>query len=131
MSEEFSGGCYVANSPPRVTTEFGPHLRTPVGPIHFAGTETATRWSGYMDGAVQAGERAAHEVLTKLADELIHLVKPAAFVEEQPRDPDSEVIERPSTLTLLETSLPGVGTVVVILLSLFVVLIGWFLQRFR
>ena len=27
------------------------------------GTETATVWIGYMDGAVQAGERAAHEVL--------------------------------------------------------------------
>ncbi|MEX2449135.1 MAG: FAD-dependent oxidoreductase [Solirubrobacterales bacterium] len=27
------------------------------------GTETATVWSGYMEGALQAGERAAAEVL--------------------------------------------------------------------
>ena len=37
-------------------------LREPTGRIHYAGTETATHWSGYMDGAVEAGERAAREV---------------------------------------------------------------------
>jgi monoamine oxidase len=34
--------------------------------IYWAGTETATQWCGYMDGAVQAGERAALEVLYEL-----------------------------------------------------------------
>lgn len=33
-----------------------------MGRIYFAGTETATHWSGYMEGAVEAGERAAVEV---------------------------------------------------------------------
>lgn len=37
-------------------------LREPFGRLYFAGTETATKWSGYMDGAVRAGERAAREV---------------------------------------------------------------------
>lgn len=37
-------------------------LREPVGRLYFAGTETATEWSGYMEGAVEAGERAAREV---------------------------------------------------------------------
>ena len=37
-------------------------IRKPVGRIHFAGTECATMWVGYMDGAIQAGERAAREV---------------------------------------------------------------------
>lgn len=37
-----------------------------MGRIYFAGTETATHWSGYMEGAVEAGERAAVEVLTSL-----------------------------------------------------------------
>ena len=37
-------------------------LRQPVGRIHWAGTETATYWNGYMDGAVSSGERAAAEV---------------------------------------------------------------------
>ncbi len=38
-------------------------IRTPHGRLYFAGTETATEWTGYMDGAVEAGERAAREVL--------------------------------------------------------------------
>lgn len=33
-----------------------------MGRLYFAGTETATEWSGYMEGAVQAGERATREV---------------------------------------------------------------------
>lgn len=37
-------------------------IRDPVDRIYFAGTETATHWSGYMEGAVEAGERAAREV---------------------------------------------------------------------
>ncbi|MCG8421773.1 MAG: FAD-dependent oxidoreductase [Proteobacteria bacterium] len=39
----------------------------PFGRIHLAGTETATRWPSYMEGAVEAGERAAGEVLSRLA----------------------------------------------------------------
>jgi monoamine oxidase len=30
---------------------------------HWAGTETATYWNGYMDGAVSSGERVAVEVI--------------------------------------------------------------------
>ena len=43
-------------------TAFGPALREPIGPLHWAGTETATKWNGYIDGALQSGERAAREV---------------------------------------------------------------------
>lgn len=38
-------------------------LRRPWQYIHFAGTELATSWCGYMSGAVQSGYRAAAEVL--------------------------------------------------------------------
>lgn len=41
-------------------------MREPHGRVHFAGTETATRWSGYMDGAIQAAERAVKEVITSV-----------------------------------------------------------------
>jgi monoamine oxidase len=41
----------------------GSTIRMPHGLVHWAGTETATYWSGYMDGAVSAGLRAAAEVL--------------------------------------------------------------------
>ena len=65
-AERWSGGCYGAHLAPGVLTAFGPDLRTPVGRIHWAGTETATVWAGYMEGAVRSGERAATEVLTAL-----------------------------------------------------------------
>lgn len=61
--EQYSGGCYTAYFPPGIMTQYGRVIRQPVGRIYFAGTETATQWSGYMEGAVQAGERAAREVL--------------------------------------------------------------------
>jgi monoamine oxidase len=61
--DEWARGCYVANMAPGAWTDFGPHLRRPIGRIHWAGTETATEWNGYIDGAIQAGERAADEVL--------------------------------------------------------------------
>lgn len=39
---------------------------SPVECVHWAGTETAPQWPGYMDGGVQAGERAAREVAQAL-----------------------------------------------------------------
>jgi len=33
-----------------------------VGLIHWAGTETAERWCGYIDGAIKSRERAEDEV---------------------------------------------------------------------
>ena len=62
-AEEWTRGCYGAHMAPGVMTQFAPVLREPVGRIHWAGTETATAWSGYMDGALTSGERAAAEVL--------------------------------------------------------------------
>ncbi|KAG8589735.1 hypothetical protein GDO81_006509 [Engystomops pustulosus] len=64
--EQYSGGCYTAYFPPGVMTQYGSVIRQPVGKLYFAGTETATQWSGYMEGAVQAGERAAREIMCKM-----------------------------------------------------------------
>ena len=61
--EVYTGGCPVGITPPGVLTEYGSALRAPVGRVHWAGTETATVWCGYMDGAIQSGKRAAGEVL--------------------------------------------------------------------
>jgi monoamine oxidase len=63
--ERWSGGCYLAHMPPGVLTQFGRALRTPVGRIHWAGTETATVSHGTIDGAIRSGARAAAEVLTR------------------------------------------------------------------
>jgi len=64
-AETYSGGCYTALFAPGQLTELGSALREPCGRVHFAGCETATRWIGYMDGAIEAGERAAEEVLAR------------------------------------------------------------------
>ncbi len=60
--EEWTRGCYAGYFGPGGWSDFGRALREPVGRIHWAGTETATVWSGYMEGAVRSGERAAAEV---------------------------------------------------------------------
>ena len=62
-AEEWSRGCYGAYLPPGAWTAFGPALRPPVGPLHWAGAEHAERWSGYMEGAVRSGEGAAATLL--------------------------------------------------------------------
>jgi monoamine oxidase len=67
--EEYTRGCYAGYLPPGVMTMYGDALRAPVGRLHWAGTETATVWNGYMDGAVQSGERAAAEVLARLQEQ--------------------------------------------------------------
>jgi monoamine oxidase len=65
-ADEYSRGCYGGFMPPGAWTSHGPALRRPVGPIHWAGAETAERWAGYMDGAVSSGRRAAAEVIDAL-----------------------------------------------------------------
>lgn len=61
-TQEWTRGCYGAHLPPGAWTQVGHTLRTPAGPVHWAGTETAERWCGYVDGAISSGERAAREV---------------------------------------------------------------------
>ena len=62
-AEPYSRGCYAGVPTPGTWTSYGRALREPVGRVHWAGTETATRWMGYFDGAIQAGRRAASEAL--------------------------------------------------------------------
>lgn len=61
--DEFSQGCPVPVSPPGTMLENENELRSRVGNLFFAGTETAYEWKGYMDGAVRSGKRVAREVL--------------------------------------------------------------------
>eukprot|EP01125_Pyxidicula_operculata_P019873 TRINITY_DN722_c0_g1_i1.p1 TRINITY_DN722_c0_g1~~TRINITY_DN722_c0_g1_i1.p1 ORF type:complete len:514 (+),score=76.86 TRINITY_DN722_c0_g1_i1:799-2340(+) len=65
-ADEYSGGCYVGVMAPGALTRYGSIMREPVGPLHWAGTELATSWAGYIDGAIQSGERAASEVVSQL-----------------------------------------------------------------
>jgi monoamine oxidase len=73
--EEFSAGGPTGVPMTGAIVQLGTMLREPIGLLHWAGTETATRWSGYMDGAVESGQRAAAEVGAALGVTL-----PAALV---------------------------------------------------
>ena len=65
MDEKFIGGGTVCHPGSGAMINYS-SIRTPHGPIHFAGTETAIKYMGTMAGAVHAGQRAALEVLDNL-----------------------------------------------------------------
>ena len=62
-AERYSRGAYMSIPAPNILTRVGPAIREPFGRIHFAGTETSTEWSGYMEGAIAAAERVTEEIL--------------------------------------------------------------------
>ena len=59
----WAGGAISAHFPPGVLTTLGYALQRPVGRFHWAGTETAPRWFGFIEGAIRSGEHAALEAM--------------------------------------------------------------------
>ncbi|EFJ48092.1 hypothetical protein VOLCADRAFT_60905 [Volvox carteri f. nagariensis] len=70
IREPYSRGCFAALMPPGLATcSGGAAARRPLGGsrnVFFAGTELASEWAGYIEGAIEAGYRAAEEVATAL-----------------------------------------------------------------
>lgn len=64
-SEPYISGC-ISSTPPGVLTQWGQTLRPSIGRLHWAGTETAVQWMGYVDGAVRAGQDAALAILSEM-----------------------------------------------------------------
>ena len=64
LADEWARG-YVGVMPPGLLTTFGEALRDPCGRVHWAGSETAEHWYGYMEGALMSGVRAADEVISR------------------------------------------------------------------
>ncbi|MEZ4382781.1 MAG: FAD-dependent oxidoreductase [Nannocystaceae bacterium] len=62
-ADPWARGCPAAFLSPGVLTTCGPALRAPIGPIHFAGTETAREWNGYLEGALESAERVCAELV--------------------------------------------------------------------
>jgi monoamine oxidase len=60
QTEEYSGGAYAAPAPGQLV-EFGAFIASSEGRIHFAG-DHASGWSGWMQGALASGIRAAREI---------------------------------------------------------------------
>ncbi|XP_064007959.1 amine oxidase [flavin-containing] A-like [Pogoniulus pusillus] len=109
-TEQYSGGCYTAYFPPGIMYSYGRIIRQPVDRIYFAGTETATQWSGYMEGAVQAGERAAREILYrmgKISENEIWMPEPES----------KDVPAKPFPTSFWERNLPSVPGLLCLLSS--------------
>lgn len=64
LLEPYTHG-YVGHMPPGVMTRFGHALREPCGRVHWAATETAEEWAGYIEGGMRSGIRAAREVIAR------------------------------------------------------------------
>jgi monoamine oxidase len=118
--EEYSGGCYVGCLPPGVLTQYGEEIRRPFHRVYFAGTETATYWVGYMEGAVQSGERAAREILHAMGripdSEIWQQEPPAPDFQEIPMEPRwiQRLLPSPKTFLVgLATVAVGVTSVVI------------------
>ncbi|MCT8138281.1 FAD-dependent oxidoreductase [Anaerobacillus sp. CMMVII] len=65
-NQPWTRGGYGVHFAPGVITNYGSSLLEPTACLHWAGTETATEWRLFMEGAVQSGERAAQEVIGHL-----------------------------------------------------------------
>ena len=61
-SEAWTRGCYASVLGPGTWTGGGARLRDANGAVHWAGTEFAVEWFGYMEGALESAERAVEEV---------------------------------------------------------------------
>jgi monoamine oxidase len=118
-AEQFSGGCYGAVAPPNLLSVIRQDLRQPTGPLFFAGTELATEWTGYLDGALQSGQRAAHEALRALTNN-----KPLLLPLAKPPNPVA-----PLEFSLLERLLPKASTAATALSTLAAIIVGYLIQK--
>jgi monoamine oxidase len=62
FDEPFSRGSWVAPAPGQVLA-LREGVGRPLGRVHLAGEATAEKFSGYMEGAVRSGQRAAGEII--------------------------------------------------------------------
>ncbi|HEY3495653.1 MAG TPA: FAD-dependent oxidoreductase [Polyangiaceae bacterium] len=90
----------AAMMPPGTLSKYGSALRSPIGPIHWAGTESAREWCGYMDGAVESGFRAAAEVLEVFALE----AKPIATKRVVDGTPATLILDGPAQVGVPDTA---------------------------
>lgn len=66
LNDEWTRGCYGGTAGPNALSRWGASLREVHGGLIWAGTETASEFNGYFEGAVRAGRRAAAQALRLL-----------------------------------------------------------------
>ncbi|CAG2057643.1 unnamed protein product [Timema podura] len=123
--DTYVGGGYTCYYPPGVLSKYGPALRESIGGcIFLAGSETALQWTGYMSGAVEAGERAAREeVVLRVFHTFQVLYSCGKISSSEVYAEEPEFVEVPIQSieqSLLERFIPSIG----FLLAVFAAIIG-------
>jgi monoamine oxidase len=67
-SDPRTRGGEIAYPAPTALVQAGDLPRAPHGRVHWAGTESAHGWHGFMEGALRSGRRAATAILTRAPD---------------------------------------------------------------
>lgn len=62
-TDAWTRGCFGGFTTPGTLWHFRAALRTPVGPLHWAGTETSPEWPTFIEGAIRSGEQAVAEIV--------------------------------------------------------------------
>jgi pseudooxynicotine oxidase len=68
LGDEFTRGTWPVLRPNQ-TTRYLQEIQRPEGRVFFAGSETATGWNGFIDGAIESGLRVARDVNSVLGTE--------------------------------------------------------------
>lgn len=66
--DPWSRGAFAVFHPGQMTSMM-PDISRPEGRVHFAGEHTSG-WTGWMEGAIESGERAANEILTETPERM-------------------------------------------------------------
>ncbi|XP_067672306.1 probable flavin-containing monoamine oxidase A [Haliotis asinina] len=114
--EPYTDGGPLCVANPGAMMYYNKALRQPFGKIHFAGTETATVWIGTMNGAVQAGLRAATEVLRIIKPEVVTPDDLAILTTNRTRQKKS--VRRKSKAPSWVTLTIGLGSLITILIAM-------------
>ena len=68
-AEEWTRGAYAATFAVGGLSRFGPDLRRPIGPIHWASSDLAGVGHMHMEGAIRSGERVANALIGQICGE--------------------------------------------------------------
>ncbi|MBX3147940.1 MAG: FAD-dependent oxidoreductase [Gemmatimonadales bacterium] len=79
-TQVWTRGCYGGYLAPGATALFKSAVRDPIGPLHWAGTETSPEWPTFIEGAIRSGERAAAAIVTPAAATAVGTARAGATV---------------------------------------------------
>lgn len=63
--EKYSEGCYFGITNKGILSKYKSEFIKEHGNIYWAGTETGNEWMGYMEGALESGERVSQQIHNK------------------------------------------------------------------